>query len=114
MEGLFPCPERTLPDLDDVKCIGGRKKMKKLGVLIVFCLLLSLASCSRRDLYCVVSGCNDFQGNKSSCANNDLLDRLAEEISGFTGTPLSMKCSPLLLKMPVCWFFLEIIRLKEQ
>lgn len=53
--------------------------MKKLGVLIVFCLLLSLASCSRRDLYCVVSGCNDFQGNKSSCANNDLLDRLAEE-----------------------------------
>lgn len=53
--------------------------MKKLGVLIVFWLLLSLASCSRRDLYCVVSGCNDFQGNKSSCANNDLLDRLAEE-----------------------------------
>lgn len=53
--------------------------MKKLGVLIVFCLLLSLASCSRRDLYCVVSGCNDFQGNKSSCANNDLLGRLAEE-----------------------------------
>lgn len=51
--------------------------MKKLGVLIVFCLLLTLASCSRGDLYCVVSGCNDSQEN--SLAHNDLLDRLTEE-----------------------------------
>ena len=53
--------------------------MKKLGVFITLILLLTLASCSRGDFYCVVSRCNESQENMLTCASNDLLARLSEE-----------------------------------